>query len=60
MILFDTSCGIYSKYLALFLSINNETQYIALIFLSLTFITYAPSFTLDKLFLEKASLNLGS
>ena len=55
-ILFNTSWGIYSipkesKYTALILSINNETQYVALLFLSSTFMTYAPSFIPGKLIL---------
>ena len=57
-ILFNTSCGIYSiskesKYTASFLSINNETQCVTLLFLSSRFITNAPPFILGKLFLEK-------
>ena len=42
----------------MFLSINNETQCVPLLFLLSRFITYAPSFILGKLFLEKTSLNL--
>ena len=58
LILFNTSSRIYSipkesKYTAKFLSINNETQCFPLLFLSSKFNTYAPSFILDKLFLEK-------
>ena len=58
LILFNTYCRIYSipeesKYTAVFLSINNETQCVPLILLSLRFITYAPSFILGKLFFEK-------
>ena len=63
LILFHTSCGIFSipkesKYTAVFLSINNET--FPLLFLPSRFMTYAPSFILDKLFLEETPLNLGS
>ena len=62
--LFNTSSGIYSipkeKYTTAFLSISNETQCVPLLFLSLRFVTYSPSFILGKLFLEKTSLNLGS
>ena len=65
LILFNTSWGIYSlpkesKYTAKFLSINNETQCMSLLFLSSRFITYAAFFIQDKLFLEKSPLNLGS
>ena len=57
MILFNTACGIYliqkeSKYTAVFLSISTETQCIPLLLPSI-FLTYAPSFILGKLFLEK-------
>ena len=48
------------KYTAAFLLINNETQYVPLLFLSSRFMTYNPSSILGKLFLEKTSLNLGS
>ena len=48
------------KYTAAFLSINNETQCVSLLFLSSRFMTYAPSFILGKTFLEKTPLNLGS
>ena len=63
--LFNTSRGIYSipkesKYTAVFLLINNETQCVPLIFLTLSFMSYAPSFILGKFFLEKTPLNLGS
>ena len=63
LILFNTSCGIYSipkesKYTAVFLSINNATYCTPLLFLSSIFMTYPPSFILDKLFLEKTQLNL--
>ena len=65
LILFNTSRKIYSipkesKYTAKFLSINNETQCVPLLFLSLRFMTYAPSFILGKLFLENTLLSLGS
>ena len=64
LILFNTSWGIYSilkepKYAAVFLSIDNETQYVHLLFLSSRFVTYASSFVLYKLSLEKTPLNLG-
>ena len=63
--MFNTSCGIYSipkqsKYAVVSLSINNETQCVPLLILSSRFMAYAESFILDKLFLEKAPLNLGS
>ena len=63
--LFDTSRGINSipkesKYTAVFLLINNETQCVPLIFLSSSFMSYVPSFILGKFFLEKIPLNLGS
>ena len=56
--LFNTSWGIClilkeSNYTAVFLSINNETQRVPLLFLSSKFMTYVPSFTLSKLLLEK-------
>ena len=65
LILFNTSCGIYSipkesNYTAKFLSINSETQCVPLLFLSSIFIIYDLSFILGKLFLEKTQLNLGS
>ena len=65
LILFNTSWGIYSipkesKYTALFMSINDENQCVPLLFLSSKFMTYAPSFILGKLFLNKTPLNLGS
>ena len=47
-------------YAAVFLSINKETQCVPLLFLSSRFITFAPSFVLGKLSLEKTPLNLGS
>ena len=49
-----------SKNEAVFLSINNETQYLPFVFLSSRFMTYVPSFIIVKLFLEKTPLNLGS
>ena len=65
--LFNTSSlwGIYliskeSKNTANFLSINNEVQYVSLLFLSSRFIAYAPSVVLGKFFLEKMPLNLAS
>ena len=56
--LFNSSCGMYSipkesKYTVVNFSINNETQCVLLLCLPLIFISYAPSFILDKLFLEK-------
>ena len=65
LILLNTSWGIYSvqeesKNEAVFLSINNETQYLPFVFLSSRFMTYVPSFIIVKLFLEKTPLNLGS
>ena len=38
-----------SKYTAIFLLINNETQCVPLLFLTLKFMTYAPSFILGTL-----------
>ena len=63
-ILLYTFCGIYliqveSKYTAVFLSVNNETQYVPLFCLSSIFMRYALSFILRKLSLEKILLNLG-
>ena len=68
LILFNNFRGIYSKYIhntyskyaAKFLSINDETQWVPLLFVLSRFITFAPSFILGKQFLEKMSLNLGS
>ena len=59
--LFDTSWGVYSiskesKYTAVFLSINNESQCVPLLFLLSKFMTYAPSFVQGKFFLEKSPL----
>ena len=58
---FKLSWGIYltlkeSKYTAVFLLINDKTQCVPLIFLSSKFMTYAPSFILSKLFLEKRTI----
>ena len=55
LILLNTFCGMYpiqkeSKYTV---AINNGTQCAPLLFLSLRFIAYAPSFILGKLSLEK-------
>ena len=57
LILFNTCYGIYSvpkesKYTAVFLSINNETQYVSLLFCHRD-LWHAPSLILDKLLLEK-------
>ena len=65
LILSNTFCGIYSitkesKYTAVFLSINSETQCVTLGCLSSRFIIYTPCFILGKLSLEKSPLNLGS
>ena len=59
--LFNTRCGKYSiskelKYTAVFSSANNKTQCVSLLLLSLTFMTYTPSFILGKMFLEKPPL----
>ena len=64
LILFNISCGIYLiakklEYTAVSLSINNVKQCVPLLFLSSRFMTYAPSFILCKLSLEKNPLNLG-
>ena len=61
LIVFNTSCGIYStpkdsNYAAVFLSINNETQCVLLLFLSSRFKTYTPSFIPGKFFLEKTQM----
>ena len=45
---------------AVFLSINNETQCVSLLFLSSKFVTYTPYFYVGKLFLGKTPLNLDS
>ena len=65
LILCNTCGGTYSipkesKYTVAILSINNEAQCVHLLLLSSRFVTYAPSFILGKLFLEKMPLNLGS
>ena len=64
LILFNTSRRVYSipkeyKYTAVFVSINNETQCVPLLFLSPRFMIYAPFFILGNLFLENTPLNLG-
>ena len=65
LVLLKTSWGTHSipkksKYTAVFLSINNETQCVPLLCLSSRFMANAPSFILGKLSLEKAPLNVGS
>ena len=65
LILFNTSRGIYAipketKHKSIFRSVKNETQSVPLLFLLLRFMTYAPSFIRDKLFLGKMQLNLDS
>ena len=57
--------GIYStpklsKYVTLLLFLCKAIQRVPIDLYSSRFITYAPSFTLGKLFLEKAPLNLDS
>ena len=47
-----------SKNKALFLSMNNETEYVPLLSLVSRFMIYAPSFILGKLSLEKNAINL--
>ena len=64
LLLFNTSRGIYSipkesKSTALPPSINDKIQCVPLLFLSLTFIVYALSFLLGKMFLEKTPFNQG-
>ena len=49
-----------SKYTAMFLSVNNETQCAPLLCLSSRFMTCTPSFVLGKLSLEETPLNQGS
>ena len=49
-----------SKYAAVFMSINNGTRCVSLLFLSWRFFTYALSSILGKLSFEKTPLNLGS
>ena len=56
----DFDASIEPKYSAIFLSINNKTQCVPLLFLSSRFMTYVPSFSIDKLCLEKTPWNLGS
>ena len=61
----NNSCAIYSipkesKYTAVYMSVNNETQCVSSLFLLLMFLTYTQSFILGKLFLNKTPLNLGS
>ena len=61
----NTSYGIYSmlkdsKYTAVLLLINNETQCFSLLYFSPTFMACAPHSMLGKLCLEKTPLNLGS
>ena len=56
---FNTFWGIYSipkesKYTAVFLSVNNEAQFVALLCLSSKFFTYTPSFSS----FEKTPLNI--
>ena len=65
LILCNTCRGTYSipkesKYTVAILSISNEAKCVRLLLLSSRFVTYAPSFILGKLFLEKMPLNLGS
>ena len=55
--LLNTTCGIYSvsresKYTAVSLSINNETQCVLLLCLASKFMKYAPSFILGELSLD--------
>ena len=45
-----------SKYIAAFLSVKNEIQYVLLLCLLLRFLTYAPFFTLWNLSLEKNTI----
>ena len=64
LLLFNTSQGIYSipkesKSTALPPSVNDKIQCVPLLFLSLTFIVYALSFILGKMFFEKTPLNQG-
>ena len=65
LILFNISWGIYliskeSKYTAVLLLMNNETQCVNLLFLSSKFMTYDPSFVPGKFFPEKTPLNVGN
>ena len=62
LILFNTSWRIYStpkepNYKLVFLSINNETQYVHLLFLWLGYMMYTLSLILGKLFVEKKTIN---
>ena len=64
LLLFNTSQGIYSipkesNSTALPPSVNDKIQCVTLLFLSLTFIVYALSFILGKMFFEKTPLNQG-
>ena len=64
LILLNNSLGMYSipkesKYIAAFSSINNEIQCVSLLCLSSRFMTYASTFILAKLSLEKSLVNLG-
>ena len=61
LILFNTFCGIFlipkeSKQTAIFLLINNETHCVSLIYLSLIFMTNAPSLILGKVSLEENAI----
>ena len=63
LILINTSCGIYSilresKYIVVFLSVNNETQCAPILCLSSIFMINVSFFILVKLSLEKIPLNL--
>ena len=58
---FNTSWGLYSapkkfQYTTAFLSINNESQRVLLLCLSSRFMTYAPTFIVGILSLEKISM----
>ena len=60
---FNTSYGTYSipkksTYTEVFLSINDEKEYVTLLCLSSRSMTYTPSFILGKLSLEKTPLNV--
>ena len=62
LILHNASDGICSiskesRHAAVLLSIKNETQCVPLLCLSRRFITYAPSFILSKLFIDKTPSN---
>ena len=64
LILLHTFFEIYSipnesKFTAVFLLINNGTQFVPLLCLSSRFMKYTSSFILGKLSLEKTPLNLG-